>query len=99
MSVSAKFKRDAHIAARREMEFKETNLINAIKGNNNLNLMAKWEHKSEGVVNRNIVRNRIADVKKRAAADLKLRKARLAELLAAEDKQYEKEFMDNLETL
>jgi hypothetical protein len=81
------------------MEFKETNLINAIKGNNNLNLMAKWEHKSEGVVNRNIVRNRIADVKKRAAADLKLRKARLAELLAAEDKQYEKEFMDNLETL
>jgi len=73
-------------------------LINAIKGNNNLNLMAKWEQKSEGVVNRNIVRNRIADVKKRAAADLKLRKARLADLLAAEDKQYEKEFMDNLET-
>lgn len=60
--------------------------------------MAKWEQKSEGVVNRNIVRNRIADVKKRAAADLKLRKARLADLLAAEDKQYEKEFMDNLET-
>ena len=73
-------------------------MINAIKGNNNLNLMAKWEQKSEGVVNRNIVRNRIADVKKRAAADLKLRKARLADLLAAEDKQYEKEFMDNLET-
>jgi len=37
-------------------------------------------------------------MKKRAATDLKVRKAKLASLLAAEDKQYEMEFMNNLET-
>jgi hypothetical protein len=37
-------------------------------------------------------------MKKRAATDLKARKARLAAVLAAEDKQYELEFMAALET-
>ena len=37
-------------------------------------------------------------MKKRKAADLAKRKILLAELLAAEDKMYEQEFMNNLET-
>ena len=71
---------------------------NAIKGDKNLALKAKWEQKTDAVITRNIVRDRIADMKKRAAADLYQRRAKLAALLSAEDQQYEKEFMDNLET-
>ena len=71
---------------------------NAIKGDKNLALKAKWEQKTDAVITRNIVRDRIADMKKRAAADLYQRRAKLAQLLSAEDQQYEKEFMDNLET-
>jgi hypothetical protein len=37
-------------------------------------------------------------MKKRAATDLRVRKAKLASLLAAEDKSYEMEFLNNLET-
>lgn len=57
-----------------------------------------WEIKTEGVITRNIVRDRIADMKKRQATDLQQRKARLAAVLAAEDKIYEQEFMAALET-
>jgi len=44
------------------------------------------------------MRNAVNDMKKRKASDLQGRKARLADLLQGEDKMYEKEFMDNLET-
>lgn len=37
-------------------------------------------------------------MKKREAANLEVRKARLAQLLAAEDRIYEQEFNDNMET-
>jgi hypothetical protein len=51
--------------------------------------MAKWEIKTDGVITKNLVRDRIKDMKKRAATDLQKRKARLAAVLAAEDKIYE----------
>lgn len=44
------------------------------------------------------MRDRIADMKKRAALDLYQRRAKLAQVLAAEDQTYEREFMENLET-
>jgi len=44
------------------------------------------------------VRNRIDDMRKRKALDLEERKKKLAALLEAEDRMYEKEFNDNLET-
>ena len=50
------------------------------------------------VIKDRIMKSRINDLKKRQATDLRARRAKLAALLAAEDKQYEKEFMDNLET-
>jgi len=73
-------------------------LHNHIKGDKNLFLKAKWEEKTDGVIRKNIVRNRIADMKRRKESDLAGRKAKLAALLASEDQQYEREFMANLET-
>ena len=50
---------------------------------------AHWEAKTEKLIEKNIVRNRIADMKRRKATDLDARKARLAALLEAEDRIYE----------
>ena len=61
-------------------------------------LKANWEAKTDKMIKNRIVRSRIEDMEKRKASDLDARKARLARLLAAEDEQYEKEFMENLET-
>ena len=41
------------------------------------------------MIEKNIVRNRIEDMKRRQAANLEQRKVRLAQLLAAEDRIYE----------
>ena len=59
---------------------------------------AMWEAKTEKLIEKNIVRNRVADMQRRKASDLEQRKARLAALLEAEDRIYEKEFNDNMET-
>ena len=59
---------------------------------------ANWEIKTNKMIEKNIVRNRIEDMRRRNAANLEQRKAKLAELLAAEDRIYEQEFNDNLET-
>lgn len=72
--------------------------LNDIKGFNNLRHKALWEEKTEKLIEKNIVRNRVADMKKRQASNLEQRKAKLAALLSAEDKIYEKEFQDNMET-
>ena len=50
------------------------------------------------MIEKNLVRDRISDMKARYAFDLEKRKARLAALLDHEDRMYEKEFNDNLET-
>jgi hypothetical protein len=65
MSVSQKFKLDSHIHARREYEAKDSVLQNAIRGDKNLKLKAQWEIKTDGIITKNIVRDRIADMKKR----------------------------------
>ena len=73
-------------------------MVDDIRGNQNLAHKAHWEVKTNRLIEKNIVRNRINDMKRRQAANLEQRKARLAELLAAEDRIYEQEFNDNLET-
>jgi hypothetical protein len=50
---------------------------------------AIWEGKTSKLIDNNIVKNRITDMRRRQAANLEQRKARLAELLAAEDRIYE----------
>ena len=50
------------------------------------------------MIEKNLVRNRIVDMKRRQASDLEARKAKLAALLEAEDRIYEQEFNDNMET-
>ena len=64
----------------------------AIQGDRNMFLKANWEGKSDNIIKKHIVRNRIADMKKRQHSDLATRKIKLAQLLALEDKVYEKEF-------
>ena len=48
-----------------------------------------WEKKTDNVIVKNVARNRIADIRKRAETDLHSRRAKLAALLASEDKMYE----------
>ena len=72
--------------------------MNDIRGNQNLAHKAHWEAKTGKLIEKNIVRNRVEDMRRRQAANLEQRKARLAELLAAEDRIYEQEFNDNLQT-
>ena len=69
-----------------------------IRGDRNLAHKAHWEAKTNKLIEKKIVRDRIADMRRRQAANLEQRKARLAELLAAEDRIYEQEFNDNMET-
>ena len=45
-----------------------------------------------------MAKNRLADIRKRAESDLASRRVKLANILAAEDKQYEAEFLANMET-
>ena len=59
---------------------------------------ALWENTSGKLIEKRLVRNRIDDMRKRKALDLEERKKKLAALLEAEDRMYEKEFNDNLET-
>jgi len=85
MSVSAKFKSDYHIQQRRDLEFKEGQLHNLIKGDKNSFLKANWEHKTDNIIKKNIIRDRVADMRKRKASDLMSRRAKLAAILAYED--------------
>jgi hypothetical protein len=73
-------------------------LHDAIRGDKNMFLKARWEAKTDNLIVKNIAKNRIEDLRRRQESDLHSRRAKLAALLAAEDRQYEKEFMDNLET-
>ena len=50
---------------------------------------AGWEEKTNTMIEKRIVKDRIVDMRRRNAANLEQRKARLAELLAAEDRIYE----------
>lgn len=73
-------------------------MMNDIRGHANLAHKAVWEAKTSKLIEKNLIRNRIEDMRRRQAANLEVRKAKLAELLAAEDRIYEQEFNDNLET-
>lgn len=61
-------------------------------------LKARWEAKTDNLIVKNIAKNRIEDLRRRQDSDLHSRRSKLANLLAGEDAQYEKEFMENLET-
>jgi len=89
MTTAQKFRSDAHIMARREAQFKHQQINSDIRGDRNLAHKAHWEAKTNKLIEKKIVRDRIADMRRRQAANLEQRKARLAELLAAEDRIYE----------
>ncbi len=63
-----------------------------------MTLTAQWEQKTDHMINKRIVNNRIDEIRSRYAANLEQRKAKLANMLAAEERQYEIEFNDMQET-
>jgi len=68
-------------------------LVNYIHGDKSLELKAKWEHKTDNTIKKNIMRNAVEDMRKRKSSDLRARKAKLADMLAKEDQLYESEFL------
>lgn len=77
---------------------REAVLHNAIQGNKNMFLKAAWEAKTDNKIVKKMARDRMADLKARQESNLQERRAKLAQLLADEDKQYEQEFLASLET-
>ena len=59
---------------------------------------ANWKAKSGKAVQQRLVKERIVQMRRDQKVNLEQRKARLAALLEAEDRIYEQEFNDNLET-
>jgi hypothetical protein len=49
-------------------------------------LKANWEAKTDNILVKNMVRNRVQDMQRRKATDLVARRSKLAHLLAIEDK-------------
>lgn len=98
MSATQKFKADAAIYARREQEFQLQSLNNELAGDRNIAHRAHWEHKTDKRIVKGIVQGRVHQMRESFEHNLEQRRAQLAALLAAEDKMYEKEFNDNLET-
>ena len=45
-------------------------MLNQIRGDKNNLLKARWEKKTENIIVKNVAKNRIADIKKRAESDL-----------------------------
>lgn len=52
--------------------------MNDIRGNLNLAHKANWEGKTSKMIEKNIVRNRIEDMRRRQAVNLEQRKGKLA---------------------
>ena len=63
--------------------------MNDIKVTGSLAHKAHWEAKTGKLIDKNIVKNRISEMRQRQAVNLEQRRVRLAELLAAEDRIYE----------
>ena len=98
MSTSQKFKADAHIHARREMEFKLQKDLSDINRHKNLALTAEWEHKTDKIITKQVVKGRLESMRTAYRANLEQRRGKLATLLAHEDRLYEQEFNDKQET-
>jgi len=75
--------------ARRENEFKEAQNLKYINAHRNVSHVAHWEAKTDKMVEKNLVRSRLADLKKRQACNLEDRRGKLAAMLADEDACYE----------
>lgn len=73
-------------------------ITSALAENKNLNLTAQWEHKTDKIIQKQVVKGRLNDLRRQQAATLEQRREKLAMLLAAEDRMYEQEFNDKQET-
>ena len=69
-----------------------------INEHKNVSHKATWENKTNGMVEKHLVRTRFTDLKRREASDLEQRKIKLSAMLRTEESSYEQEFEANLET-
>ena len=69
-----------------------------INRHKNLALTAQWEHKTDKKIIEHEKRKRISELRAHHKERLDERRAKLAALLAAEDRMYEQEFNDKQET-
>jgi hypothetical protein len=56
-------------------------LNDGIRGDKNLLHKANWESKTENIIKKNLVKNRLDNMKKRQESDLNERRAKLAAIL------------------
>lgn len=61
-------------------------------------LTAEWEHKTDKIITKQVVKGRLETMRAQYKANLEQRREKLARLLAAEDRLYEQEFNDKQET-
>lgn len=73
-------------------------MTRALNGDKNVVHRATWEAKTEKIIGGRLVRDRMADLKRREAMDLEGRKQKLAALLASEEAALQQEYQDGLET-
>lgn len=69
-----------------------------IRADCNMKLKAEWEHKTDNIIVKNVVKTRISQLRKEASDRLEERRIRLAALLNEEERMYQREFHENLET-
>lgn len=61
-------------------------------------MTAQWEHKTDKIITKQVVKGRLQELRAQHRANLEQRREKLAALLAAEDRLYEQEFNDKQET-
>lgn len=73
-------------------------LQNDLRGDKNLLHKAQWEDKTNKIIQKNVAKQRVSQLRQEAARNLDQRRRALAALLEQEDKMCEQEFMSKLET-
>ena len=72
--------------------------LSDINRHKNLALTAEWEHKTDKIITKQVVKGRLESMRTAYRANLEQRRGKLAALLANEDRLYELEFNDKQET-
>lgn len=98
MIASSKLRADRAIYARREEESRLSTLNTAIRSDANMRRTAEWEQKTNNMVQKRVIKDRISEMKTEKEKALEERRKKLAAKLRQEEAQYQKEFHDNLET-
>eukprot|EP00357_Protocruzia_adherens_P006369 CAMPEP_0114996542 /NCGR_PEP_ID=MMETSP0216-20121206/14377_1 /TAXON_ID=223996 /ORGANISM="Protocruzia adherens, Strain Boccale" /LENGTH=482 /DNA_ID=CAMNT_0002360775 /DNA_START=189 /DNA_END=1637 /DNA_ORIENTATION=+ len=95
---SQKYRADAHIMKRRAQEEANAWMTSQINREQKLKHTADWENKTNAIMKKNTVSNRISQLEQEGQKQLEERRFRLAELLRSEEEMYQAEYRDKEET-